>query len=235
MSWEKVPRKPGRHRIRGDVTGTRRDAVARVTVYRLGGIESWSTVVPAGTRPKLPATVRVVYTDGVERQAPVRWDAIEPARYAAAGRFTVRGTVRGLSRRALASIRVTADVQRGVNIARADGPLRPSADAGHSGSTDTVPAGMLDGTTATGGWSNFYNKAATALLPAVSSAHASEWVSVRWPSPQTFGRMVAYFTTSASRALPSAIDVTYWDGTRWAPVENLDVEWATAFRSPSYR
>ncbi len=218
VRWEKVPRKAGRHRVRGDVRGTRRDAVAHVTVFKLGGIESWSTVVPAGTRPKLPATVRVVYTDGVERQAPVTWDAIDPARYAAAGRFTVRGAVRGLSRRALASIHVTADVQRGVNIARADGPLRPSADASYSGAADTVPAGMLDGTTATGGWSNFYNKAATALLPAVSSAHASEWVSVRWPSPQTFGRMVAYFTTSASHALPSAIDVTYWDGSRWAPV-----------------
>ena len=134
---------------------------------------------------------------------------------------------------------MTEDVQRGVNIARATSPLRPSADASYSGTTltngtsDSLPAAMLDGTTTTGGWSNFYNKAATALLPAVSSAHASEWVSVRWPNPQTFGTMVAYFTTSTSRALPSAVDVTYWDGSRWAPVTNLDVTWATASNQPT--
>ena len=177
--------------------------------------------------------MRLVFTDGVERAAPVAWDAIDPAQYAAAGQFVVRGTVAGTSRRALASIRVTEDVARGVNIARAASPLRPSADASYSGATNSVPAGMLDGTTATGGWSNFYNKAATALLPAVSSAHASDWVSVRWPNPQTFGTMVAYFTTSTSRALPSAVEVTYWDGSRWAPVSNLDVTWATASNQPT--
>ena len=48
---------------------------------------------------------------------------------------------------------------------------------------------MLDGVTATGGWSSFYNKDATALLPAVSKAHPSEWVSVRWDRPQTFGTL----------------------------------------------
>jgi beta-galactosidase len=41
---------------------------------------------------------------------------------------------------------------------------------------------MLDGTTTSGGWSNFYNKSATNTLPSVSKAHASEWVSVSWPS-----------------------------------------------------
>ena len=55
---------------------------------------------------------------------------------------------------------------------------------------------MIDGTTASGGWSSFYNKAATALLPAVSKAHPSEWVSVRWDHAQTFGTLRPWFRSA---------------------------------------
>ena len=62
---------------------------------------------------------------------------------------------------------------------------RPTADASYSGAPDTVPAAMLDGDLTTG-WSNYYNKAATANLRAVSVSHASDWVSVSWPDRQEF-------------------------------------------------
>jgi beta-galactosidase len=110
---------------------------------------------------------------------------------------------------------------------------RPSADASFSGAPNTLPAAMLDGNTTSGGWSNFYNKAATALLPAVSKAHPSEWVSVSWPAPQAFDTIGAFFTTDAQRTLPSAIEVSYRDGDRWVPVTGLHVEWATASNEPS--
>jgi beta-galactosidase len=92
---------------------------------------------------------------------------------------------------------------------------------------------MLDGTTTSGGWSNFYNKSATNTLPSVSKAHASEWVSVRWPSGQRISSVVPFFTMSATRALPSAVSVSYWDGAAWRAVADQQVQWATASNQPS--
>ena len=105
--------------------------------------------------------------------------------------------------------------------------LKPAADAGFTGSNSTLPAAMLDGTTTTGGWSSFYNKSATALLNAVSLAHASEWVSVSWPAYQTVGTLRPYFTLDAQRQLPAAYKVTYWDGSAFVPVKDLSVTEAT--------
>ena len=110
---------------------------------------------------------------------------------------------------------------------------QPTADASFSGRPDTLPAAMLDGVTTSGGWSNYYNKAATALLPAISKAHPSDWVSVSWPTGQTLSSVRAYFTTDAQRTLPASIEVSYLQGDRYVPVTGLDVEWATASNQPT--
>ena len=92
---------------------------------------------------------------------------------------------------------------------------------------------MLDGVTASGGWSNGFSRGATLNLPAVSRAHASDWVSVSWFQPQHFNKLVGYFTTSATRSLPAAVTVTYWSGTDWVPANNAAVTWATTSNEPS--
>ena len=92
---------------------------------------------------------------------------------------------------------------------------------------------MLDGNTTSGGWSNFYNKSATNVLPAVSSAHVTEWVSVNWPHMQRLDTVVAYFTTSANRVLPSSVVVSYWNGTAWVPVTGQQTRFATASNQPT--
>jgi beta-galactosidase len=110
-----------------------------------------------------------------------------------------------------------------------DGPV---ADAGYSGAPDTLPAAMLDGDPATG-WSNFYRKAATALLPTISSAHAREWVSLTYPRARTLSGATASFTVDATHALPAAIEVRYWDGTRYLPVGNPRITWAPGSDQPT--
>jgi beta-galactosidase len=112
-------------------------------------------------------------------------------------------------------------------------PSGPAADASYSGAANTIPAAMLDGNTADGGWSNYYNKKATALLPAVSLAHADEWVSVSGIGPAPVGNVQAYFTTDAARALPATIAVSYWDGRRFVPVRDARIEWATGSNQPT--
>ena len=153
--------------------------------------------------------------------------------YAAEGQFQVSGKIDGVSLPAVADVRVTATFTPDANIARSTSPTAPTADAGYSGSTSAVPAGMLDGNTTSGGWSNFYNKSATNVLPAVSSAHATEWVSVNWPHMQRLDTVVAYFTTSANRVLPSSVVVSYWNGTAWVPVTGQQTRFATASNQPT--
>ncbi|HEV2782782.1 MAG TPA: glycoside hydrolase family 2 TIM barrel-domain containing protein [Actinophytocola sp.] len=109
----------------------------------------------------------------------------------------------------------------------------PVADASYSGAPNTLPAAMLDGVTTSGGWSNAYVKAATALLPAVSSAHAREWVSVAWRQPHLLGQLSAYFTLDATRTLPASITVSYWDGDSFVPATNQRITWATESNQPT--
>jgi beta-galactosidase len=117
--------------------------------------------------------------------------------------------------------------------AAAPEPTAPTADASYSGSAATVPAAMLDGNTETGGWSNFYVKAATALLPAISQARPRDWVSLQWAVPQRTATVLAWFTTGPTRALPATLRVTRWNGARFVPVRDLRVDWATASNQPT--
>jgi beta-galactosidase len=175
--------------------------------------------------------VTIVDTDGTTHAAAAAWDPVPPSAYATAGTFTVQGQAAGLT--ATATVRVTADFVPDANIALATSPTHPVAEAGYSGATSEIPAGMLDGNTTTGGWSNFYNKSATYVLPAVSVAHASEWVSVRWPDMQRLTAVVPYFTISADRVVPVSVVVSYWNGNGWSPVAHQQTTLATSSAQPS--
>jgi beta-galactosidase len=76
-------------------------------------------------------------------------------------------------------------------------------------------------------------KRATALLPEVSLAHASDWVSVSGLGNAPTGSVQVYFTTDAQRAPPASIEVSYWDGHDFAPVRDPHIEWATATNQPT--
>jgi beta-galactosidase len=99
------------------------------------------------------------------------------------------------------------------------------ADASYSGSPATVPQAMLDGNTTSGGWSNYYVKAATALLPPFSLSHPSEWVSVTWPAARRLSAVRAYFVDDGVRELPATVTVSYWDGRRFVPAGHQSIDW----------
>ena len=233
QSLEHTTFKPGTTTVKGTVRGLGSKATAIITAYIPVEVESWSTTVPVGVTPTLPATVRVVYSDGVDQHLPVAWETVPASTYDTPGVVHLDGTVDRLELGAAAVIEVTDDFVPGQNLAAASGPLSPSADASYAGSNSARPDFVLDGNTASGGSSNFFNKAATALIPAISIARAEDWVSVSWPTQQTFGELRAHFTTSSSRALPASVEVTYWDGDSWAPVRGLQVAWATASNTPT--
>lgn len=103
----------------------------------------------------------------------------------------------------------------------ADGPV---VDASYSGRATTLPAAMVDGDLTTR-WSNSYAKQATQVLPAVSSAHASDWVSVAWPQQRQVGGLASHFAVDAAHQLPASVRVAHWDGRAWAPASNVRVDW----------
>ena len=248
VTWDRLPSgiraRPGIYTINGAVSGTDIPAQAIVSIFAVAGVQSYSTVVPVGTPPTLPATVKLVYNDGVSQYAPVSWARVRPREYLNAGKFTVAGTVAGTSLAAQAIIRVSAAFSPNQDIALSSSPLQPTADASFTGgvfpdggsdfaTSTTVPAAMLDGTTTSGGWSNRYSKAATNILPAVTNSHASDWVTVGWPNPQRFSKMLVFFTVDANDQQPSSIVVSYWNGVQWLPVSHQRVALAAASDAPS--
>lgn len=117
--------------------------------------------------------------------------------------------------RALAIAPAGSDVR--VTMADPAQPSGPVADASYSGSAGTGPANMLDDDPATH-WSNHYVKEATGLLHAVSAAHAREWVSISWPEARRVEAVELTFTVDPAHAVPASVAVSFWDGTRFAPV-----------------
>ncbi|MFJ6835877.1 glycoside hydrolase family 2 TIM barrel-domain containing protein [Streptomyces sp. NPDC091209] len=111
-------------------------------------------------------------------------------------------------------------------------PDYPYADASYSGRPDSLPAAMLDGDAATG-WSNAFYKSATALLPAFSGARPGDWVSVTWARPRRVDRVEVSFTVDATHTRPAGVEVSVWDGERYAPVRGAAVDWATTSDAPT--
>jgi beta-galactosidase len=236
--------RPGTYVVAGTAAGTGIPARAVVTVYDVGRIQVPSTIVPVGTPPTLPTTVKVIDTDGVTQQLLVRWSNIRPRQYARPGRFTIRGWIPAIARRVRMPVIVTRQFNTGQDLALASGPEHPTADASFSGgvfsdggsdggTSTTVPSAMLDGNTAAGGWSNRYTKAATQTLSAVTASHPEDWVSVSWPQAQRFGQLDAYYTQDPHNQLPGSVTVTYWNGLAWVPVTGQQVSYASASDQPT--
>jgi len=108
----------------------------------------------------------------------------------------------------------------------------PYADASYSGRPDTLPAAILDGDPATG-WSNAFNKAATALLPAFNGAREEDWVSVDFGRGRTFDRVEISFTVDATHSLPASVEVAVWNGRRFVAVRNARTTWAETSDTPT--
>ncbi|KJK33560.1 hypothetical protein UK23_45605, partial [Lentzea aerocolonigenes] len=73
----------------------------------------------------------------------------------------------------------------------------------------------------------------TALLPAVSRAHATEWVSLSGVEGAPVGSVQASFVIDSLHGLPAAIAVSYWNGRAFVPVRNTRVQWATESGKPT--
>jgi hypothetical protein len=96
--------------VSGFVAGTTLTATAHVWVrggdpVQITTIDPVTVATKTGAAPALPAGVTVGYNDGSRQSGiAVTWDAIDPAKYAAAGTFEVGGQVAGTDKRATATV-----------------------------------------------------------------------------------------------------------------------------------
>ena len=203
----------------GTVAGTDNGRQESAAGYQAPDVAAFGGKAVAVVRTgRAPGTIRVTATSPGLAAATVTLDV---AATSGAPAIAGTGVARGASGVASAG------------SAAAAAASAPVADASYSGAPNTIPAMMLDGNLSTG-WSNFYDKSATANLRAVSVSNASDWVSLSWPdSPQRVGSLVATFTTGGALSLPASIAVTYWNGRDLVPVRNLKITWATGSNQPT--
>ncbi|GIJ61141.1 LamG-like jellyroll fold domain-containing protein [Virgisporangium aurantiacum] len=78
-----------------------------------------------GVAPPLPETVRATFSDGYDRDVPIAWDPVDPARYAARGTFTVDGAAAG--RTVTATVTVIREGELTVDLGATTGPFHGGA------------------------------------------------------------------------------------------------------------
>ncbi|WP_235950529.1 LamG-like jellyroll fold domain-containing protein [Phycicoccus flavus] len=78
-----------------------------------------------GTAPALPASVRTSYSDGYDRNVPIVWESVDPARYAQRGTFTVAGDAAGTA--VTATVRVIREGEISIDLGTDTGPFKGGA------------------------------------------------------------------------------------------------------------
>lgn len=107
-----------------------------ISVVKIVAIEDVKVETKAGSAPVLPADVTVTLSNHTTQKAPVVWEAIDPASYAKAGTFQVKGSVNGTDIKAIATVNVKAkdSTNPGTNPGTGSNP-----DTGSNPSTGTKP------------------------------------------------------------------------------------------------
>lgn len=147
VSWNAVSASTYAQAGSFDVTGTIAtapgiQATAHVTVTALTAVRAVldNSVISTteGVAPTLPATARVTWSNGKTSTETISWNAVDPALYAKAGTFDVKGTAAGVA--------VTAHVNvTGAEVAKTADPSPSPALAAMlaSGGVLAVAAGIV--------------------------------------------------------------------------------------------
>ena len=206
---------PGSFVVSGTVDG---GEAIEITVIVKGvlGVKDTRLVAKTGTIPTLPATVKVVYSDGTEQSAAVTWDAITADEVAEAGTIVKEGVVEGLtSFKAKAYVRVGSRVVLNSNVAaRPAGATYPKANASFNvGTGHNMSDSINDGVVAFNpSWNNWQNGGVGA---------ENSWVSVEFEEAYNTNKVGVHFFTDGQTKEPRELIVQYSNnGTDWTNVEN---------------
>ncbi len=243
--WKDVPNPSGYpttttavHQVTfGAVTTTRLRAVLNASPnsatppqYSALAVEEWEVhaaqpdaVAPVeaqtvvGTAPELPETVALQY--GAESvAAPVRWDAVDPADFAAAGEFTVGGFVEGYAGgRATATVTVLGESPWRANLALTGEAGAESTAVGSS--TDALNDGAIA-----------YTGAEHPVWRSAGEAD-TDWAGYTWAEPVRVDGVTAHFWSDV--AGPGAGEGTAVPES-WTVQALVDDEWQDVAGASGY-
>lgn len=118
-------------------------ATIEVVPYGIESAEGVDVQTTAGTAPVLPDQVLVTWNDGTQTLEDVMWDEIDPAQYAEAGSFDVKGTVQVVDgeRTATAEVACTVSVTAKEEPAQPE-PEQPADTTGKEGTQESADASL---------------------------------------------------------------------------------------------
>lgn len=213
--------------VKGTVEGQELKATAKVIVKGISALGNVALVTNVGVEPSLPDTVKAYYTDGSTKDLSVAWEDYNKELLLQEGVFEVTGVVDGVNSKVKANVRVSSDVVKGDNIARArngyDLPMAIASytndtkvDAASQDSIDKVNDGLIEHNpnAANNRWSNWKR----------TDKHTSEWVGIIFgvadPLERYINNLEVDFFEDNGTKIPSNITIQYYVGDEIVKPEN---------------
>ena len=231
VSWDEIDQSKyneyGVFEVKGSVEGQELKATAKVIVKGISALGNLALVTNVGVEPNLPDTVKAYYTDGSVKDLSVIWEDYNKELLLQEGVFEVTGVVDGVNIMVKANIRVSSDVVKGDNIARArNGYDLPMAIASYTNDTkvdaasqdriEKVNDGLIehDLNAANNRWSNWKR----------TDKHTSEWVGIIFgvadPLERYINNLEVDFFEDNGTKIPTNITIQYYVGDEIVKPEN---------------
>lgn len=205
--------------VKGTVEGQELKATAKVIVKGISALGNLALATNVGVEPSLPETVKAYYTDGTVKDLSVVWEEYNRELLLQEGVFEVTGVVDGVNIAAKANIRVSSDIVKGDNIARArngyDLPMAiasytndTTVDAASQDSIEKVNDGLIEHNpnAANNRWSNWKR----------TDKHTSEWVGIMFgvadPLERYINNLEVDFFEDNGTKIPTNITIQYYVG-----------------------
>lgn len=223
VTWDEIDEAKyndyGVFEVKGTVEGQELKATAKVVVKGISALGNLALVTNVGVEPSLPDTVKAYYTDGTVKDLAVAWQEYNKELLLQEGVFEVTGVVDGVDIIAKANIRVSSEVVKGDNIARArngyDLPMAiasytndTTVDAASQDSIEKVNDGLIEHnpSAANNRWSNWKR----------TDKHTNEWVGIMFgvadPLERYINNLEVDFFEDNGTKIPSNITIQYYVG-----------------------
>lgn len=201
--------------VKGTVEGTNIPAVANVTVSKVESAEPIKVKTVPGKVPVLPEFISAKLKNGTEGNVPVKWESIDPSKYADLGKFTVKGSIPNSPIKATANVQVNKPELQNIALnLPGSGQEFPKASASFTGQYDKV-TNINDGFITSDRWTNWDP----------NRWRAEDSVAIDFGSEDTISKLDFHFYDDGGGTRPAeSLHLEYWDGTNWKAIDGTQVD-----------
>ncbi|MGL4992094.1 MAG: Ig-like domain-containing protein [Sarcina sp.] len=229
VNWEEVQEdsynKVGVVEVFGTIEGTAIKAKAVVNVVGTVSIENVSTATLIGEQPTLPEEITVYSSDDAQTKMPVVWNELSDDEVSTLGTYVVEGTIEGLQEKALASVRVSDESEKGLNISRfQNGYDYPRVSASYSNEPPFDPASNDRLAHVNNDIISFTDAPHDRWTNWKRTPDKDGWVAVEFgrvgPTEYYVNEMTVHYYTDHGVYVPQNAKVQYKKDGEWLDVEN---------------